>query len=182
MGSFECIHRKLAKCLYIYIGQTENCGLGIFAGRPFRAGETVMMDEDGDYYNTVLSYRELCRNGYTLHMTLQVGTDAFRLPTGNIDDFTNHSCDPNTGLRLTNKGMTVLALRDIVAHEELTYDYSTYLDNPFESFACHCGAANCRGIVGSFSTLPARLQQRYRALGIVGDFVDGPPVYAEAAD
>jgi hypothetical protein len=124
----------------------------------------------------------LRRRGYGLDITLQVGFDAFKLPNGSLDDFTNHSCDPNTGIRLTGRGALVLALRDIAAHEELTYDYSTYLNNPYERMRCLCGAANCRGLIGSFSTLPAELQRRYRALGIIGDFVDGPVVTADVAD
>jgi hypothetical protein len=47
---------------------------------------------------------------------------------------------------------------------------------------CLCGAANCRGLIGNFSSLPPELQRRYRALGIVGDFVDGPVLAADVAD
>jgi hypothetical protein len=183
MSSFELVRRKLSKCLGVYVDYTENCGLGIFAAKPFRAGAIVMRDEDGDYYRNVMSYHELRRQGYDLDITLQVGCDAFKLPNGSLDDFTNHSCDPNTGIRLTARGTVVLALRDITAHEELTYDYSTYLNNPYESLRCRCGSARCRGVVGNFSSLPADLQRRYRALGVVGDFVDdGPVVTAEVAD
>jgi hypothetical protein len=111
-----------------------------------------------------------------------VGQDAYKLPNCTLDDFTNHSCDPNTGIRLTDRGMLILALRDIAAHEELTYDYSTYLNNPYESLRCLCGAANCRGVIGNFSTLPAEIKRRYRALGVVGDFVEEPFVPLEVAD
>lgn len=182
MSNFECTLRKLGKCLRIYVADTERCGLGIFAATPFEAGAVVMIDEDGDYFRNVVSYRELRRLGHDLDITLQVGLDAFKLPNGSLDDFTNHSCDPNTGIRLTARGTIVLALRDIAAHEELTYDYSTYLNNPYESLNCLCGAPNCRGVVGNFSTLPAELRQRYQALGIVGDFVEGPAVTMDVAD
>jgi uncharacterized protein len=182
MSSFEQVRRKLSKCVGIYVADTGRCGLGIFAAKPFPAGAAVMSDQDGDYYRNVVSYQELRRRGYDLDITLQVGLDAFKLPNGSLDDFTNHSCDPNTGIRLTGRGAIVLALRDIAAHEELTYDYSTYLNNSYERMRCLCGAANCRGLIGSFSTLPAELQRRYRALGIIGDFVDGPVVTAGVAD
>ena len=135
MNSFEYLHRKLNKCLHIYLAQTERCGLGIFAAKPIRAGAIVLADEDGDYYRNVVSYRELCGRGYRLDITLQVGHDAYKLPNCTLDDFTNHSCEPNTGIRLTARGMLILALRDIAAHEELTYDYSTYLNNPVRKHA-----------------------------------------------
>ena len=173
---------KLTKCLYIYLGRTERRGLGIFTARRLKAGAVVMVDDDGDYYDNVVSYHELLRRGYSLDITLQVGLDAFKLPSGSLDDFTNHSCDPNTGIRLGARSATVLTLRDIAAHEELTYDYSTYLNNPYEGMPCLCGAANCRGVIGSFNTLPGELQRRYRALGIIGDFVDEPILRADVAD
>lgn len=182
MSGFEYTLRKLRKCLYIYIGHTRECGLGIFAAKPFAAGEIVLIDDDGDYYDQVFSYRELRERGYGLENTLQVGLDAFKLPTGSIEDFTNHSCDPNTGIRLNETGTIIVALRDIAPHEELTYDYSTYLNNPYERMRCRCGAPNCRGIIGNFATLPAALQKRYRALGIVGDFVDADLEQRDVAD
>jgi SET domain-containing protein len=39
----------------------------------------------------------------------------------------------------------VLALRDIVAGEELTVDYGTFCDEGMAPFDCHCGSATCRG-------------------------------------
>jgi hypothetical protein len=181
MTDFDYVCRKLRKCLYIYLGQTDGRGLGIFAARPFQTGEIVMSDQDGDYYDQVVSYGELCRRGHGLDITLQVGPDAFKLPTGSLEDFTNHSCEPNTGIRLNENGTIIIALRAIAAHEELTYDYSTYLNNPYERMRCRCGAPACRGVIGNFSGLPVVVQRRYRALGIIGDFVDAS-VQEEVAD
>jgi hypothetical protein len=58
----------------------------------------------------------------------------------------NHSCDPNTGV-VDNEfgGYDFVALREIRADEELTWDYET---TEYESIAvgrCLCGAAACRG-------------------------------------
>lgn len=168
----ECEYslRKLRKCLDMYLSRAGPLGFGVFAAKPFARGDVVMVDLDGDYYDRVVSYRELQEYGFDLSNTLQVGMDAFKLPSGSIDDFTNHSCEPSTGIRLLPKGPLVLALRDIAAHEELTYDYSTYLNNPYERMTCLCGAANCRGTIGNFETLPEQLKAKYLALGIVGDF------------
>jgi hypothetical protein len=181
VNGFEYTHRKLKKSPYLYLEETASHGFGVFTAKAFAAGDVVMIDEDGDYYHNVMTYEELCRHGYGLDITLQVGRNAFKLPTGSLEDFTNHSCDPNTGIRLTPKGTIIFALRDIARHEEITYDYSTYLDNPYESMQCLCGAPNCRGVIGNFASLPAALRQRYQALGVVGEFVDGL-VVADVAD
>lgn len=166
--------RKLSKCHYMYIADTGKYGLGVFAARPFSQGEVLMIDTDGDYYEQVFSYRELLARGIGLDNTLQVDRDAFKLPTGSLDDFTNHSCDPNTGIRLLPGGTVILALRDITEHEEITYDYSTYLNNPHESMPCRCGARACRGIIGNFQSLPEALRRRYLDLDIVGAFAREP--------
>jgi hypothetical protein len=163
--------RKLKKCLHIYAADTGTCGLGIFTAKSWKEGESIIVDLDGDYYEQVLSYSELESMGINLGSTLQVGIDAYKLPTGSLEDFTNHSCSPNTGIKLISRGTVVVALRDIEAHEELTYDYSTYLRNPYEKMQCMCGVDNCRGIVGNFEMLPDHLKEKYLRLDIVGDFV-----------
>jgi uncharacterized protein len=162
--------RKLRKCQHLYLAETTGRGLGVFAARGFLPGDIVMMDFDGDYYDQVLSYQQLRENDIALEYPLQVGPDLFRVPSGNIDDFTNHSCEPNTGIHLYPLGAVILAIRHITAHDEITFDYSTYLNNPYERFVCRCEAKSCRGVIGNFTTLPKTLQQRYLALGIVGDF------------
>lgn len=55
----------------------------------------------------------------------------------------NHSCNANTGL----DGLNVIALRKIAKGEELTLDYSHFLDENMEPFECKCGSADCRGMV-----------------------------------
>ncbi|RYY55201.1 MAG: SET domain-containing protein-lysine N-methyltransferase, partial [Chitinophagaceae bacterium] len=55
----------------------------------------------------------------------------------------NHSCDANTGL----DGLNVIALRPINRNEELTLDYSQFLDESMEPFQCQCGSPKCRGLV-----------------------------------
>jgi uncharacterized protein len=173
--------RKLRKCQHMYLAETANRGVGVFAAREFPPGDVVMMDFDGDYYEQLLSYQELCERKLDLKYPLQVGRDLFRIPSGSIDDFTNHSCDPTTGIRLYPRGTIILAIRKIHMHDEITFDYSTYLNNPYEKILCHCGAANCRGVIGNFSTLPRELQRYYLSLGIVGDFALEDGVAADAA-
>ena len=55
----------------------------------------------------------------------------------------NHSCNPNTAY----DGLNVIATRPILAEDELTLDYATFLDEPMEPFDCQCGSSNCRGRV-----------------------------------
>jgi hypothetical protein len=65
--------RKLRKCQHMYLAETADRGVGVFAAREFAPGDIVMMDFDGDYYEQTLSYRELCERNIDLKYPLQVG-------------------------------------------------------------------------------------------------------------
>jgi D-alanine-D-alanine ligase len=55
----------------------------------------------------------------------------------------NHSCDANTGYL----GLDVIALKKINRSEELTLDYSNFLDDSMMPFQCSCGSPKCRGLI-----------------------------------
>lgn len=77
--------------------------------------------------------------------------------------YVNHSCNPNAGFSFSN---FLVAMRDIEAGEEITYDYAMVLaanpksQNTFQ-LNCQCGAAQCRGIVGEDDWQRLDLQERY---------------------
>lgn len=92
--------------------------------------------------------------------SVQVEEQLYLVPTRTEPgDFVNHSCDPNAGL----SGQTALvALRDIAAGEEITYDYAMTDGSPYDEFDCRCGAPNCRRrVTGEDWQLP-ELQARYQ--------------------
>lgn len=174
LRDLERQHRKLAKCRYIFIAETSRCGLGIFAARPFAAGSVIVADEDGDYYRWTVSAVEAQGLGLDLAThCFQVDHDRFVLPHGSIDDLINHACEPTAGIRLTPLGYRLIALQDIAAGAELTYDYSTYIASP-ERLRCHCGSPRCRGTIGPFAELPPELQRYYLERGVVGAFAAVP--------
>jgi len=59
--------------------------------------------------------------------------------------FVNHSCQPNCETDQIGDHVWIIALRDIAAGEELTYDYNIYDAEPGEDSPCRCGAESCRG-------------------------------------
>lgn len=166
---------KLAQYLHVYVAPTASCGLGLFTARPLRTGDVALAIDDPAYFVNAAPRAHLLANGFGHEDIFQVGPDLFIPPYGAQDDFTNHSCDPNCGLSVGVSGFRMTALRPIAAHEELTYDYSTHQEHPLEDMECRCGAASCRGVVRSFSTLPTELQARYLELGHVGMFVHNVP-------
>ena len=97
---------------------------------------------------------------------LQVGLNSWMKPLGFLR-FLNHSCSPNRGLKIMGKKVKLVAIRNIKAGEEVTYDYSTTMYNDPWLLKCKCGSRNCRKIIGDFSTLPKKIQNKYKRLGII---------------
>ncbi|MCL4789248.1 MAG: SET domain-containing protein-lysine N-methyltransferase [Verrucomicrobia bacterium] len=58
----------------------------------------------------------------------------------------NHSCAPNCEAELDEGRVWIVALRDIRAGEELTFNYGYDLEN-YREHPCRCGAANCVGYI-----------------------------------
>ena len=71
--------------------------------------------------------------------------------------YSNHSCDPNLGVR---GEITFASMRDIRAGEELTHDWAM-TDDDIYSIECNCGASNCRKILTGKDWQRPDLQKRY---------------------
>ncbi|HET9419303.1 MAG TPA: SET domain-containing protein-lysine N-methyltransferase [Chthoniobacterales bacterium] len=72
--------------------------------------------------------------------------------------YTNHSCDPNIGMR---GEITFVAMRDIRADEELMHDWATTDDDDY-SVQCNCRSSTCREIITGKDWQKSELQTRYR--------------------
>jgi SET domain-containing protein len=77
--------------------------------------------------------------------------------------FINHSCDPNCETEDEDGRVYVVAIRDIAAGEELTYEYNLHDSDDTEG-DCYCGAAKCRGTMFSADEVErrAKLAKRKR--------------------
>ncbi len=134
-----------------YVKDSPQHGRGVFAARPIAAGEVIMVFRGAELHRSQVDFDDY---------HLQIGEEHYLGASGEADDLVNHSCAPNAGFR---DGPVLVALRDIAAHEEITWDYSTAIDeHDFAGFPCQCGAASCRTLVTSFRHLPREQQERLR--------------------
>lgn len=140
----------------------NNRKLAVYATRFIRKGEEIMVFE-----GKLISFKEAVSKGKRMGDPLQVEESLYldlEQPASSI----NHSCDPNCGLINNRK---LIAIRDIVKGEELTFDYSTTMDEDFWEMKCRCSSPSCRKIIRDFKFLEKNLQKKYYIMGIVPQFI-----------
>ncbi|HVF56509.1 MAG TPA: SET domain-containing protein-lysine N-methyltransferase [Pyrinomonadaceae bacterium] len=64
---------------------------------------------------------------------------------GNGTHYVNHSCEPNSYMKILYGHILFMALRDIHPGEEITLDYVT--THHSDTKRCHCKAPSCRGTI-----------------------------------
>ena len=119
-------------------------GKGCFATAPFRKGKKIA-ELTGERIARVEAARRM-RGRERLHICAidtYWGIDGSR--GGNGTQYVNHSCTPNSYVRITYGHVLFFALRDIHPGEEITLDYvESY--HP-DTKRCLCGAPDCRGTI-----------------------------------
>lgn len=117
------------------VGPSRINGLGVLAERRIPAG-TVLWVFRIDTTRRYESARDSFAHAFEdPHGALWMCVDGAR--------YWNHSCEPNASCH----GDLDLALRDIEAGEELTYDYGLIYPTAAPPFPCACGASTCRSVV-----------------------------------
>jgi uncharacterized protein len=133
-------------------------GRGLFANAPIKAGETVVVK--GGYVLTKAQRdaiaKELGPSEIQITEDLFIGPVSKHQREGGMMHL-NHSCEPNLGLQ---GQLLFVALRDIEANEELTFDYAMTADEPDEMI-CRCGSENCRRIITGFDWRQPEIQEKY---------------------
>lgn len=149
----------------VYLAKSNIAGTGVFAGRRYRRGETIMSFMEGK--PEVVPYSATVRDPANF---VQIGINSYIYPCP-PSLYLNHSCNPNAGLQDATE---IIALTEIKCGTELTFDYSTCMaDDPWE-MNCVCGEASCRGRIREFKHLPIDTQLYYMELGVVPDFCIEP--------
>ena len=117
----------------VAVAVAEAKGLGVFAAREFARGETVIVGKAIEYP------AERTRMSVQLDWARHVEMDT---PATLL----NHSCEPNLGVRENQWcAYDFVALRDILAGEELVFDYAMTEHSLVASLSCLCGSAACQG-------------------------------------
>ncbi|MBA3322913.1 MAG: SET domain-containing protein-lysine N-methyltransferase [Pyrinomonadaceae bacterium] len=128
----------------IRVGKSGIDGQGCFATVPYRRGRKIV-ELTGELISRGEAARRM-RGRRRLHICAinsYWGIDSS--VGGNGSQFINHSCRPNSFVRIMHSHIIFFALRDIEPGEEITLDYvESYHD---DDYRCRCKAEDCRGTI-----------------------------------
>jgi uncharacterized protein len=104
---------------------------------------------------------------------LQIGSNAYLNLAGEISLFINHSCNPNTMVKIMSRTAFLIATRPILPNEELCFDYSLTCTEPPEDWVmtCTCNEWNCRKTISGFKHLSDKDKEKYLKLNIVPKYI-----------
>jgi uncharacterized protein len=128
----------------VRVGPSRIDGRGAFAAEPIPARRKI-----GEIRGESVSVREARRRARGVERIMIVELSATRaIDASQSTDplrFTNHSCRPNTVLRIRQGRAEFYAMRDVTTGEELTADYGeTHHEG---TLRCRCGAPGCIGFL-----------------------------------
>lgn len=130
--------------ILVWIGASRIAGNGLFAAQDIKK-DTRIIRYNGERISKEESDRRATSgNAYIFQFNERYDIDGTTLR--NKARYINHSCDPNCETLQTQRAIWIMALRDIKAGEELTYNYGYGLDE-YEQYPCTCGAEHCCGYI-----------------------------------
>lgn len=130
---------KSLKIVYVH-----GKGLGVFANRNFRKGETVI-----HFKADVVPHSKASAEAVTVDDKVSIDTK-WLVP----EAFINHGCSANTTIDVIS--FRYIAIKNIRKNEEITYNYNTTeydMRKNGDDFKCECGSKNCLGRVKGFKHL-----------------------------
>ncbi|GMU58056.1 MAG: hypothetical protein AMXMBFR33_72020 [Candidatus Xenobia bacterium] len=142
--------------------RSTDFGQGVFTLEALSPGEEILCF--GGPRGTMADMKDL-------EHSIQIGRNLFLGPSGRMDDYINHSCWPNCGIRLAGERLVLVAIEAIASGREVTFDYATCL-GPEDDWVMRCGCrtGRCRGLISALS-LPPETLERYRALDVLPFYI-----------
>jgi hypothetical protein len=125
----------------LWVGPSRIDGKGVFAAQDIRKG-TRIIQYIGERISKDESIARLAQgNAYIFSFNDRYDIDGKTLK--NKARYINHSCDPNCDAEISKRTIWIVAIRDIKAGEELSYNYGF----DAKKYVCKCGAKNCCGYI-----------------------------------
>ncbi|CAD2108748.1 SET domain protein, putative [Plasmodium vinckei] len=137
----------------LYVKKSSIHGYGLYTREFINEGEPVI-EYIGEYIRNIISdkrekyYEKIESSCYMFRLNENIIIDATKW--GNVSRFINHSCEPNCFCKIVScdqnlKHIVIFAKKDILPHEEITYDYQFGVESEGEKLICLCGSSTCLG-------------------------------------
>lgn len=140
----------------LILGKSKN-GKAVFANRNFTKGDKII-----EFRGKLFTYEQLpTPYNKAEDRYVQIGKNVYMGPSGGFDDFSNHSCSSNAGLKIEGEKVILIAIKNIQKGKEITWDYSTTMNEDDWEMDCVCENKNCRKRIRDFKYLPKTVQQKY---------------------
>ena len=128
----------------VKVAKSKIAGMGAYALQRIPARKKI-----GDLGGVIITMKEAMRLIKDLKIInlVELDDNLALNASANPNDmrFINHSCDPNTYLRVMKNRVEFYALKNIKKGQELSCDYGeTHHEG---TLPCKCGAKNCRGFI-----------------------------------
>ena len=155
---------------YLYIKKTKDrWGQGVFTKVDIRKNTPII-----EFFGQLHTLQTIPDPENPVY--LQITNKWFIGPSGQLDDYINHSCNPNCYINAVGKRATLYSLYDIKQNSELTFDYSLTSTESLESWSmdCRCGYIKCRKIISGYQYLDEDIKKYYQSKDIVPLHIKSP--------
>jgi len=151
-------------CSSVRVRPNGKLGLAVFATEDIPANTRIAVFTGETYKSdTALGLPEIMRDH-----AIQIGPKEYVFGYKGLAHCLCHSCDPNCGIRNLTEIFTV---RDIMAGEQLTWDYRCSENSDWVLETCLCGTERCTGIVKNFHSLPEKMKTEYLSKSMVSEWI-----------
>lgn len=133
--------------------------LGVFAKGNIKRGEILTIY--GGYIMTKSQFKHLPRTlqHFPYHVSDELLFGPVHHKQVSLSECYNHSCNPNAGFR---DHLTLVAMRDIRAGEQVTFDYAICMTTGILNLNCVCGSKDCRRKIKGTDWKIVKLQKKYK--------------------
>ncbi|MEK7201831.1 MAG: SET domain-containing protein [Patescibacteria group bacterium] len=112
----------------------STAGLGLYAETPIPKGSCII-----EYVGRRVSPEEEETSKSRYLFEIRKGNTIDGKPKWNKAGYINHSCRPNAETTIHKQRVFILAIKNIKAGEEITYDYGKeYVDEFIKPYGCRC--------------------------------------------
>ncbi len=136
--------KPVAETEWVLFKHSPIHGFGGFARQDIPQG-TRVIEYLGEKIDKAESLRR-CEQNNQFIFTLDEQTDIDGSVEWNPARLLNHSCAPNCEAENDGGRIWIIAIRDIQAGEEITFNYGYDLED-YKDYPCRCGSPECVGYI-----------------------------------